>query len=439
MTDYDVSSMMTLTTYRYGLGISSTLTGQSRQSSRVCVSVLLCTLSTCGPQPDLIAVNVLNVPQRAETLSIVSYLTGRRATNTPIITAPLNRFALQLPVDSGGSLLLDITALDVDSCVHGTGQLVTSLPARGHQDVEILITPQIPRKCGSLTPCPSGKLCSPMNNPTVGLNGVWSNNDHDVWAVGDRGAILHFNGVRWDSINNPITANLYAIWGTGATDVWAAGEKGTILHYNGNRWTTPSNGAIATFRAIWGSSANDIWAVGDVPFGGTSAEVWHWDGNSWKQNITEAKSALFGIWGNSAIDVYATGAAGLIVHYNGTGWSLVGRGVTVADLRSVWGIGPTHIFAAGTGGTALQFDGMQWAKLETSGIASALNAIGGSQSLIYIVGDGGIFLQASAPYYRFASRASGSSANVKGLAVSASGIGWIIGADGILGYFDDRP
>jgi len=32
------------------------------------------------------------------------------------------------------------------------------------------------------------------------------------------------------------TVPLSALWGSGPNDVFAAGEKGTIVHYDGTRW-----------------------------------------------------------------------------------------------------------------------------------------------------------------------------------------------------------
>ena len=56
---------------------------------------------------------------------------------------------------------------------------------------------------------------------------------------------------------------LYGVWGTAANDVWAVGQGGTILHWDGARWSTIPSGTTETLRSIWGSSPTDIWAVGE--------------------------------------------------------------------------------------------------------------------------------------------------------------------------------
>ena len=55
------------------------------------------------------------------------------------------------------------------------------------------------------------------------FNDVWGTTDHDVWAVGEDGAIVHFDGSTWSSIPSGTTASLGPLSGTSATDVWAGG------------------------------------------------------------------------------------------------------------------------------------------------------------------------------------------------------------------------
>ena len=40
----------------------------------------------------------------------------------------------------------------------------------------------------------------------------------------------------------PATSNIRAIWGTGPADVYAAGEDGILLHWNGARWSALQSG-----------------------------------------------------------------------------------------------------------------------------------------------------------------------------------------------------
>jgi photosystem II stability/assembly factor-like uncharacterized protein len=69
------------------------------------------------------------------------------------------------------------------------------------------------------------------------LRGVWASGPDDVFAVGGAGTILRYDGVRWYPMPSPTSRELRAVWGTGPTDVYAAGEQGTLLRFDGARWT----------------------------------------------------------------------------------------------------------------------------------------------------------------------------------------------------------
>jgi hypothetical protein len=71
----------------------------------------------------------------------------------------------------------------------------------------------------------------------VTLRDVWGSSSSDVFAVGDGGTILHFNGLRWAAMSSPTTETLRAVSGTAPDNVYAAGDNGTALHYDGTAWT----------------------------------------------------------------------------------------------------------------------------------------------------------------------------------------------------------
>ena len=58
--------------------------------------------------------------------------------------------------------------------------------------------------------------------------------------------------------------NLYGIWGSDSTSIWAVGEGGTILFWNGSDWSAP--GIRHGKSSLWdlGTDAHNVWAVGDA-------------------------------------------------------------------------------------------------------------------------------------------------------------------------------
>jgi hypothetical protein len=66
--------------------------------------------------------------------------------------------------------------------------------------------------------------------PGVGvLHEIWGSSAHDIFAVGDNGVIVHFDGSTWTSVK-PTGRTLIGVWGFSPGDVFAVGEAGTILH-----------------------------------------------------------------------------------------------------------------------------------------------------------------------------------------------------------------
>ncbi|MEW6141578.1 MAG: C1 family peptidase [Chloroflexota bacterium] len=263
----------------------------------------------------------------------------------------------------------------------------------------------------------------PQGNP---LRGVWGSSSSDVFAVGDGGTILHYNGNAWSTMTSGTTGYLNGVWGSSASDVFAVGETGTILHYNGTAWTAMSSGTNNTLTGVWGSSATDVFAVG------ANGTIVRYNGSAWSAMTSGTTNYLNGVWGSSASDIFAVGQNGIILHYNGSAWSTmtsgdgwglgevwgssasdvfaVGKAIlhyngstwstmsspgfdpTGNPLSGLWGSSASDVFAVGYGGTILHYNGSAWSAM-TSNANNTLNgAWGSSASDVFAVGDGGTIL-----------------------------------------------
>ena len=98
--------------------------------------------------------------------------------------------------------------------------------------------------------------------PDAGLFGVWGNSTTDIYAVGETGTILHYDGINWSAMQSGTSAGLLGVWGSSATDVYAVGETGTMLHYDGVNWSAVESGTEVDLYGIWGSSSTNVYAVG---------------------------------------------------------------------------------------------------------------------------------------------------------------------------------
>ncbi|MFC1926211.1 WD40/YVTN/BNR-like repeat-containing protein [Chloroflexota bacterium] len=211
------------------------------------------------------------------------------------------------------------------------------------------------------------------------LYGVWGSSSTDVFAVGTGGTILHYDGSAWSEMTSGTSAGRYGVWGSSATDVFAVGDDGVIVHYDGSAWSKMTSGTLDDLWGVWGSSATDVFAVGDL---GT---ILHYDGSAWSEMTSGTTEWLFGVWGSSATDVFAVGKYGTILHYDGSAWSEMTSG-TSASLYGVWGSSSTNVFAVGAGGTIRHYNGSYWTPM-TSGTSLYLWAVWGSWPSVFVLHD----------------------------------------------------
>lgn len=201
--------------------------------------------------------------------------------------------------------------------------------------------------------CPHEHWCweNPLAQPRD-MNAIWGTGPSDIWAVGEYGTALHWNGSAWLQIPTGTTVKLTAVWGRSSSQVWIMGANGTLLFWDGGKFTAQAPGTTSTLTGMWGDSTA-VWLVGE---GGT---VRKWDGSSWTAASVTITSALRAVWGAAANDVWAVGDGGMVCHYGGTSWTC-GKEFTGGDCTAMVGISKNNIWVFGNMSTAMQWDGSRW-------------------------------------------------------------------------------
>jgi hypothetical protein len=226
------------------------------------------------------------------------------------------------------------------------------------------------------------ELFAPVTDST--LNSVWGFTDIDVWAVGDDGAIVHFDGSEWSLVASGTTLRYTSVWGAAPDDVWAVGyysdSAGAIMHYDGDAWTK-SLDTDQMLLAVGGSAADDVYAVG-VHLG------LRWDGAAWtEQDMTGAlPTEATGIRAFAPDDVFLTNLDG-VKHFDGTSWETIANFWTSTNAAGrAWGNSATDLFVAREG-DIVHWDGSEWATVAVPADPSAKMAgISGAGSTIVAVG-----------------------------------------------------
>jgi hypothetical protein len=236
---------------------------------------------------------------------------------------------------------------------------------------------------------------------------------NDIWVAFRPGqnascAVYHWNGTGWRHIlGNTGCPN--AIVPVSATDVLAVGtrvepdpldpEMGRNLshaeRWDGSQWQTvpsesPSREGRNYLLDVAEVSPDDIWAVGYYTTyaidGRHKTLALHWDGEEWNRIPTPnylgtQTSTLTGVSAISSNDVWAVGYAGdaqyehslrgLLMHWDGTSWTIVSDSSTGVLFNSVEMVSATDGWAVGyfqwtSGGNThrrvkvVRWDGIRW-------------------------------------------------------------------------------
>ncbi|MDZ7741420.1 MAG: hypothetical protein U5Q03_06655 [Bacteroidota bacterium] len=75
------------------------------------------------------------------------------------------------------------------------------------------------------------------------LNAVFTIDENNVFAVGNDGLILHFDGTAWNTIDAGISADLFDLFFVNENMGWVAGDEGSIYMYDGTQLDRSESGS----------------------------------------------------------------------------------------------------------------------------------------------------------------------------------------------------
>ncbi|MBM4367967.1 MAG: hypothetical protein FJ102_17270 [Deltaproteobacteria bacterium] len=184
-------------------------------------------------------------------------------------------------------------------------------------------------------------------------------------------------------------ANLTDLWGQGQNDdtiLAASTNDGKVAQYAGGTWTTGSLDDTSALEAVGGSSSSALYAVG---FG----RAWYYDGATWTYEALPGNERLNDVYaeGSSAI---AVGDAGDCALRRDGAWSACDTG-TELDLNGVAGTSADDVYAVGAAGLVLHWDGSSWRDLEapTSDTDTLWAVFVPEEGVAVVVGSNGLALK----------------------------------------------
>lgn len=204
---------------------------------------------------------------------------------------------------------------------------------------------------------------------SMDLRGIWQGTSENIWVSGrcgtygciadafgnsgrgregQSGEWTHFGELPRDVPGIP--SALHSVWGADDKDIWAVGDSGAVYHWQGSEWQRENTQTFGNYelRSVWGFASDNVWIVG------TRGAIFQWDGLSWKQKNIQTNSSLNlnAIWGDAYNNIWAVGEQGAILRYNGMDWTKQSSS-NPANLFAVWGVGPDDVWIVGDSGTVL--------------------------------------------------------------------------------------
>ena len=198
------------------------------------------------------------------------------------------------------------------------------------------------------------------------LWGIFGTADDDLWIVGgdpdtddcgdpdidgEQACLWHFDGKTLTphalakGVNDRGATSIFKVWGIGDL-LFAVGQKGLILQYDGAQWSRISGGAEANddFVSLWGPSADEIVAVG----GRGNARIATWDGSAFETTSPSGIGGLNAVFMTEADEAIVGGIYGWVGNFTPSTGELTEEGIlTTVDIHAIWGDGAGRFYAVG--------------------------------------------------------------------------------------------
>ncbi|MBF0450216.1 MAG: hypothetical protein HQK75_05900, partial [Candidatus Magnetomorum sp.] len=256
------------------------------------------------------------------------------------------------------------------------------------------------------------------SNTDLALYGIWALNSQCVYAAGENGIILKYDGNNWTEESYGMINYFNDIWGINKDDIIAGGAG--MLRYNGSSWIDDSANN-EDINAIWANNTN-FFTVGNgevlkYNMGWTdmtsgiidslysvyensthlyvAAEygiIYQYANSTWSSITLDTEENLMGIWVNDQTG-FVVGTGGAIFKRNNTQWTEMNSDTTI-DLNAVWASSAQNVYAVGNLGDVYYYNGTEpWILLEVPTDDDLYDIFGLTANRIFACGDYGIIIQ----------------------------------------------
>lgn len=202
------------------------------------------------------------------------------------------------------------------------------------------------------------------DNPGIGppdLRDVWIDSSGTLVAVGNRDA-LHFDGTNWKVHTLTPTGfvgQLRGVSGTGPSSIYAIWGGGEIHRFDGSSWSVDASG-LGPLSEIFSLASGEVWAGGAelyqlVP-DGAGALVW-----AIRDDLPSSTKGITALWAANVNDLFVA-REDEIVHWNGANWTstAVAAPGPYKSIVALWGRSGSDVFALTNAWQLYHYDGTGW-------------------------------------------------------------------------------
>ncbi len=194
---------------------------------------------------------------------------------------------------------------------------------------------------------------------TEDLWGIWGSAPSDLWAVGGSGfpeataTLLHRDAAGWSTVTLPPLMRaevhgLFKVWGSSANDVWVVGQRGAVLHFDGTRWNEELVGTGEDLISVWGTGPDHVAFVG----GRGNGVLITWDGATFRRVPLDFLPGLNGVWMGDPDVIHVAGVYGTLLDVAFADGAVVrdDSNFEPLDYHAIFGTpsgGDAHLFTVG--------------------------------------------------------------------------------------------
>ena len=320
--------------------------------------------------------------------------------------------------------------------------------------------------------CPADDWC--WENPLPAgsaLRAISGSSESDVWAVGDNGTIVHYDGQRWHAVPSGVSERLTGVWAPSRSEAWISGTSGALLRWDGKAWGPAGQPAAITyahavtgwvddrgaapqstvwftdgtspirvqagqwqremlpqdtftFASVWSDAHGALWAVGSG--GGLSRLV----GSEWQSFGTGSSNRFVGVHGDPQGNIWAVSEQAEIIRVDPKGVAMAFESAADKGLTSVHAFGTSDAWAVGLAGTLVRFDGAKWAPHPSGTDYDLLAVWGASPSDVWLVGDRGTIVHCNEATCSVPNGVA--DANLSAVWATSADEAWAVGAGGVI-------